>query len=45
MMVQILKEYSQRTEYKVLQKYTDIQETSIENITQGGILFTRNPLG
>ncbi len=45
MMVQILKEYSQRTEYKVLQKYTDIQETSIENITQGVFLLPGILLG
>lgn len=39
MMIQVLKEYSSRTEYKVLQKHIDIIECGIENIEQGVLLL------
>lgn len=46
MIIQILKEYSPRTEYKVLEKYAMVQEKNIDEISQGilllpGILLTR----
>lgn len=46
MIIQVLKEYSSRTEYKVLQKYAQIQENGIDNIAKGvlllpGILLSR----
>jgi len=34
-MVQIIKEFSNRTEYKVLRKYIDIKEVSVEELTKG----------
>lgn len=39
MMVQILKEYKSRTEYKVLRKYISIVESEIEDIEQGVLLL------
>ena len=46
MIIQILKEYGSRTEYKVLEKYAKIQKRDIDEICQGllllpGILLTR----
>lgn len=46
MIIQVLKEYSSRTEYKVLQKYAQIQDNGIDNIAKGvlllpGILLSR----
>ena len=46
MIIQILKEYGPRTEYKVLEKYVKAQKRDIDEISQGllllpGILLTR----
>lgn len=45
MMIQALEEYSQRTEYKVLQKFANIQEVSINNLAQGILLLPGILLG
>jgi len=45
MIIQVLEDYSQRTEYKVLQKFTSIQEIRIDNLAQGILLLPGILLG
>jgi len=45
MILQVLKEYGKRTEYRVLEKFVDIEEVTVNNLSEGILLVPGILLG